>query len=281
MAKHQEVEYLTEGARKVNLLLLHTIRCETAVEEVIFSPDGKWLAAAATNKVQIFNTGDGNLASSLETHQSRETWIHSVCFSPDCQLLVTGAEDGRLRVYETNTWKLKFVRQGHEDLIFSVYISSDSRTAASGSVDNTIKLWDLVGCSQIRVIQCGNHIYSLAFSPDSRFLAVGSSEKDVLLFDCGNGSLLSRLSGHQDGTNSVAFSPSGLELFSGSYDGTVKLFRISPEKYESNRCIRTMKGPKVRQISGCLGTNAKNLQGPCNLNLTFTQYSMGCRRFSR
>jgi len=64
----------------------------------------------------------------------------------------------------------------------------------------------------------------VAFSPDGRTLASGSSDNRVLLWDVASGQELRSLTGHSKFITSVAFSPDGRTLTTGSYDKTVRLW---------------------------------------------------------
>lgn len=67
----------------------------------------------------------------------------------------------------------------------------------------------------------------LAFSPDGRFLASGSWDHTIKVWDVNTGNLLQTLQGHQDLVLSIAFSPNGLLLASGSADKTIKLWDVN------------------------------------------------------
>ncbi|CAI7673674.1 unnamed protein product [Penicillium pancosmium] len=69
-----------------------------------------------------------------------------------------------------------------------------------------------------------NSVQSVAFSPDNRLLASGSSDHTVRLWDPATGSLQQTLEGHSDAVESVAFSPDGWLLASGSSDKTIRLW---------------------------------------------------------
>jgi WD40 repeat protein len=68
----------------------------------------------------------------------------------------------------------------------------------------------------------------VAFSPDGRLLASGSSRKTVWLWDPASGEHRRTLAGHAGTVNGVAFSPDGRLLASGSDDKTVRLWDLTP-----------------------------------------------------
>ncbi len=70
-------------------------------------------------------------------------------------------------------------------------------------------------------------VTSVAISPDALYVAAGSLDKIVRVWDARTGYLLERLEGHKDSVYSVAFAPDGKTLVSGSLDKTLKLWDMS------------------------------------------------------
>ncbi len=66
----------------------------------------------------------------------------------------------------------------------------------------------------------------MVYSPDGRYLASGSSDKTIKIWEVATGKVLRTLTGHSHSVNSVVYSPDGRYLASGSGDKTIKIWRV-------------------------------------------------------
>jgi WD40 repeat protein len=92
--------------------------------------------------------------------------------------------------------------------------------------------------SSVKTLQGhGDIVSSVAFSPDSQYVASGSSDGTVKIWETGSGACVETLPGHGDKVSSVAFSPDGQYVVSGSWDGSAKIWDAS-----SGACVKTLRG---------------------------------------
>jgi WD40 repeat protein len=241
---------------------LHGHKAE--VHKVVFSPDGKLLASASgtngtDNSVRLWDVATGQPSGQpLTGHQDS---VVSLSFSPDGKLLASADKKGII-LWDVATRKpIGQPLTGHSGDILSLAFSPDSKIMASGSfikVDDKslpgkgeIYLWDVATHERIGPSLIGHDspVYSLAFSPDGKTLASGGGGKDyygedsdrgysIVLWNVAKGQALgSPLAGHKNDVLSLAFSPDGKILASGSADETVKLWDVARLKPVDNSSL--------------------------------------------
>ncbi|HMG76447.1 MAG TPA: serine/threonine-protein kinase [Pyrinomonadaceae bacterium] len=193
------------------------------VTAVAFSPDGKSLATASDDgSVKLWDAHTGALQQSLAGHSGK---VFSVAFAPDG--LASAGEDKTVKFWNTDRdfGNLTRILTGHTDAVWSIAFSPDGKTLASGSGDQTVKLWDVQSGTLKQTLPQESAVYVVAFSRDGTMLAMGSYDSKVKLWNLESRTLQQTLTGHEGGVFALAFSPDGKTLASGGVDKTVKVWR--------------------------------------------------------
>ena len=239
--------------RTVKLWDLATGKCyqtlrghANSVCAVAFSPDDRTLASGSEDQtVKLYDVNTGECRHTLRGHTSR---IWSVAFSPDGQTLASGSEDYTIKIWDVNTAQCRQTLQAHTSWVCAVAFSpippnppslgGQGGILASGSYDQTVKLWDLKTGECLQTLAGHtNWVWSVAFSPDGQILASGSGDHSVKLWDVRRGKCYCTLEGHTSRVWSVAFSPDGQMLASASSDQTVRCWDV-----QTGECLHTLQG---------------------------------------
>ena len=122
--------------------------------------------------------------------------------------------------------------ESHSSSVISVAFSPDGKTIVTGSLDGTIKLWNLQGEVIESLKGHRNGVNSVAFSPDGDNIASVGNDGTVKLWNL-QGKEIKTLTGHTGSVNSVAFSPDGDTIASVGNDGTVKLWNLQGKEIKT------------------------------------------------
>ncbi|EIN03616.1 hypothetical protein PUNSTDRAFT_139337 [Punctularia strigosozonata HHB-11173 SS5] len=221
---HDMLEVLLSSGRE-------SIRDATDISRLLES-----LAAGRSNKAMPLETWQiyvTDVAFVLGTFSSLPS---SVCpyrnsdltdlFS-DADVQRPGVRENMDRIRQIFGDRLLKAVEGHTNIVCSVSFSADGSQIASGSGDNTIRIWNADTGKEVREPLRGHTSYvnSVSFSPDGKRLASASTDGTVRLWDVETGQRIGQpLEEHTNWVCCVAFSPDGNRIVSGSVDRTLRLW---------------------------------------------------------
>jgi WD40 repeat protein len=194
------------------------------VDLVAVSPDGRLVASwSHEGTLKVWDSATG------KERASRHLKATSLAFSPDSKILGV-ASSNALGLWTAESLKEHPVAAGHEALVSCVAFTSDSRTVASGSNDETIRTWDVSGARELKRIDAhAGGVSALAYGAGSRLLASGGKEPIVRVWDPTTGTQSNAFEGHRDTVVSVAFSPDAKFLASCG-DNTIRIWDLAQGK---------------------------------------------------
>ncbi|MCT7954233.1 protein kinase domain-containing protein [Laspinema palackyanum] len=132
--------------------------------------------------------------------------------------------------YCVNT--LANILRGHSSMVSSVAISPDGQTLVSGSLDETIKIWNLATGNLIRTLAGHSRgVSSIKISPDGQTLVSCGRDNcgrgNIKIWNLTTGNLIRTLAGHSLWVSSVAISPDGQTLVSCGGDKDIKIWNLA------------------------------------------------------
>ncbi len=209
------------------------------INNVAFSPDGKWLASVSSVMI-LYNL----ISGSQITHWNG---ARVISFSPNSRQLVKATFLPTIPVYDIEQ-ETEFELTGHTNDVNSVAFSPSGNFIASASCDSTVRLWDVRGKKEFQCLKGhSGWVTSVAFSPDNRTVASGSNDRTVRIWYGSNrmeeAHCIERQ--HESWLNSLSFSPNGQSLVSVSND-VVRLWDV-----QTARSIGTLKidNPRIARWS--------------------------------
>ena len=120
-----------------------------------------------------------------------------------------------------------------------------------------MKVWD-VGANSANYGSCvatleghSDLVFSVAYSPDGKYIASGSADKSVIVWDTESRSCVATLKGHSNVVSSVAYSPDGKYIASGSADNSVKVWGADANSASYGTCVATLMShsDRVRSVA--------------------------------
>ncbi|GJD15815.1 hypothetical protein RIVM261_007710 [Rivularia sp. IAM M-261] len=134
-------------------------------------------------------------------------------------------ETQEILVWDVQAKKIKFNLVGHARFVCAVAFSPDSLILASGSWDNTLKIWNLQTGCEIQSINLYSNVESLVFNSTGKILVSGHRDGTVKFWDLTTLLEIYSFKAHQEDVEALEFSPDGKFLASSDENG-IRLWKL-------------------------------------------------------
>lgn len=199
------------------------------IENVVFSPDGKWVASISEDfMLNLFRASDGHLDWSYEHTQG----IDGIAWSHDGKILATGEEsvgsktNGKLRLFRMPERRL--IRTAdHGWTIDSLDFTQDDQFLISVG-GKEVNLWRTADMSLVRTYTIDSEFTLVTgrISPDGQYVVASGFGGTIYLWRFSDGELVKKFNHTGKKVEIVDFSPNGQYLFTAGHDRSIFIYRL-------------------------------------------------------
>lgn len=186
----------------------------------LFSSDATWLVSASDD-VTLWDAKDGSQIATIQ----QLSWVTALAFSPDKSILATGHDDGRVRLWNTDSHELIAEVVRHEQPVSALAFSADGSKLATAGEDRNINVIEVASRKLIRTLEGHtDRIPALAWHPGGQMLASAGWDTTARLWDLNRGEPLMLLNSHADQVLTLTFNADGSLLAVADSDNVIHIW---------------------------------------------------------
>jgi platelet-activating factor acetylhydrolase IB subunit alpha len=220
-----------------------------SVQDIAFDHTGKWLASCSAD--MLVKLWDFQGYECVRTMHGHDHNVSSVTFMPNGDFLLSSSRDKTIKMWELATGYCIKTFVGHREWVRMVRVSIDGTLIASCSNDQTVRVWVVAsGDCKVELRDHDHVVECVAWAPETAvchineaagiegkkvqhagpFLASGSRDKTVKIWDTATGLCLFTLIGHDNWVRGIVFHPSGKFALSASDDKTLRIWDLKNKR---------------------------------------------------
>eukprot|EP00475_Leptophrys_vorax_P037320 TRINITY_DN6415_c0_g1_i1.p1 TRINITY_DN6415_c0_g1~~TRINITY_DN6415_c0_g1_i1.p1 ORF type:complete len:861 (+),score=232.76 TRINITY_DN6415_c0_g1_i1:156-2585(+) len=215
-----------------------------AVSTVSINCTGEWIAFGSAKLGQIV-VWEWKSESYVLKQQGHAHELNCSAYSPNGQLMCTGGDDGKVKIWNNDTGYCFVTFSEHSSPVTGITFTSRGNVVLSASLDGTVRAFDLVRYRNFRTLTPPAEDTSsivqftcLACDPSGDIVCAGSMDPfNVYVWSLRTSKLLDILQGHEAPISCLAFSSSRNVLVTGSWDKTVRVWDVYSSK-SSVECLK-------------------------------------------
>lgn len=208
----------------IHLLSISREKITTA----LFNKLGNWLTFGCAKLGQLL-VWEWRSESYILKQQGHYFDVNCIAYSPDSQMLATGADDNKVKVWTVASGFCFITFSEHTNAVTAVHFMANNHCLLSASLDGTVRAWDLFRYRNFRTFTTPSprQFVSLASDPSGEVICAGTLDSfEIFVWSMKTGRLLDVLGGHEGPVHGLTFSPTNAVLASSSWDKTVRLWNV-------------------------------------------------------
>jgi WD40 repeat protein len=193
------------------------------VQSLAFHPSGELLASGGYKEVKLWRRPTNVRSLNVAT----DSPVAAMAASPDGRLLVTGGADHAIWLWDLETGNARNVLRGHSGAVTALQFTADGLKLVSGSADKSLRVWNLADGALAGQFESPQPIAALALLSGGKQIATGGGDNLIRVWDlpsqADSAAEPVEITGHSQPVTSLAALPDdGVQIVSGSQDGTVR-----------------------------------------------------------
>ncbi|KAK4735995.1 hypothetical protein R3W88_010256 [Solanum pinnatisectum] len=208
----------------IHLLSISREKITTAV----FNDLGNWLTFGCARLGQLL-VWEWKSESYILKQQGHYFDVNCLAYSPDSQLVATGADDNKIKVWTVSSGFCFVTFSEHTNAVTALHFMPGNHCLLSASLDGTVRAWDLLRYRNFKTFTTptSKQFVSLAADQSGEVICAGTLDSfEIFVWSMKTGRLLDILSGHEGPVHGLVFSPTNATLASSSWDKTVRLWDV-------------------------------------------------------
>jgi WD40 repeat protein len=192
------------------------------VQTAAFSSDNRLLAFNIARTIQIVDVASLEV---LREFEDQDAFVRALVFSPDSRLLLSGAMDGALILWNVESGQAETRIKGHDNVITGVAFSPDGSKFLSASWDRTIRVWETGTGRRLKTLEGHPGRVNSAAFVDNHHIISGGGEGTVRIWDVETGKETARFTISQSEVLGVTASSDGKTALA-TTDGGIRIWDL-------------------------------------------------------
>lgn len=208
---------------------IHTLSIASSpISTVTVNKSGEWLAFGSSKTGQLLVWEHASESHILKQSNHADS-MTALSYSPRSDRIITGAGDGNIKIWDVSSGFHIATFTEHSSAVTASQYSKRGNILFTSSLDGSVRAWDMLRYRNFRTFTAPTRLSfsSLAIDPSAEIVCASSHDSvDIHVWSVQTGQLLDQLSGHEGPISTLAFTPDGATLASGSWDHTIRLWSI-------------------------------------------------------